>query len=334
MTAGTHAHAVPGTARSQRGVDPRPGGRATSSSSCDCRRRTAPRCASPTSRPVSRSPATADDARPGRRRRRCRPWSRSWCSARSSCTAASPCAATWSSCRTSRGRTPGSAWTGRRHGSCPGDAVRVGADAAWSPGDLVQKALLLGALRAGRHGCRPPGPATTASVARAAAIVLMCWNPWVAERLLHRPVGPGRRVRGAAVGRAGRGPVPRRRTPRAAGPGPAGSAFSALWSPPAALLGVPDRAVRRRGAAHAADARWPLVLSVSVLVSLPWLVPSLLTRRTGSTRPGDQFEAFVARGESRRRGWWPAWCRSAGSGRRPSCPERAHRRRGRPARAR
>ena len=76
-------------------------------------------------------------ARPRRSTWRCRRCSPSSSSGRCSCAAASRCAATWCSCRTSPGRTPGSAWTGRRRGSCPATPcsrlLDVGASrATWS----------------------------------------------------------------------------------------------------------------------------------------------------------------------------------------------------------
>jgi hypothetical protein len=73
-------------------------------------------------------------------------------------------------------------WDGSTSRFVPGDAV-LSVLTLVVPGDLLQKALLLAifvlagtgaGLLVRHHGF----------VARAAAIVLICWNPWVAERLL------------------------------------------------------------------------------------------------------------------------------------------------------
>ena len=165
----------------------------------------------------------------------------------------------------------------------PGDAV-VSVLTSVVPGDLVQKALLLGAFVLGGTGAgllvRHHG-----FVARAAAIVLMCWNPWVAERLL---IGQWGLVVGYAAlpwvvlaAATVRDDV-RRGLPALV----CALGFSALWSPPAALLASLAAlcvvVVRPR-----LDARSPLSPRVSVLVSLPWLVPSLFAsdRVTAHRRP-------------------------------------------------
>ena len=126
-------------------------------------------------------------------------------------------------------------WDGGTARFVPGDAV-LSIVTSVVPGDLLQKVLLLGTfLLAGtgagllvrRHGF----------VARAAAVVVMCWNPWVRRTAADRPVGCRRRLRRPAVGRAGRGTGSRRRTPRASRP-LCWLGFTALWSPPSALAGV------------------------------------------------------------------------------------------------
>ena len=150
--------------------------------------------------------------------------------------------------------------TGRRRGSCPGDAV-LWALTSVVPGDLVQKALLLGALvlggvGAGRlvrhHGFAGPGGRRSCC---------SVWNPWVLERLQHRAVGLGRRLRGAAVRRARGGHGFATTHGRAGRPSCCGSAFTALWSPAVGADRRADGPVRRRGAAPAApDARRSSVL--------------------------------------------------------------------------
>lgn len=183
-------------------------------------------------------------------------------------------------------------WDGATARFVPGDAVLSVATSV-VPGDLLQKALLLGAfvlagtgagLLVRRHGF----------VARSAAVIVMCWNPWVAERLL---IGQW----GVVVGYAALPWVvlaaerlradPRRGIPQLV----CWLGFTALWSPPSALAGALTAlcvvAVRPRVAPLAT------VTIAAVLVNLPWLVPSLLSADRMSTT-GDQFAAFAARGES------------------------------------
>jgi hypothetical protein len=183
-------------------------------------------------------------------------------------------------------------WDGATARFVPGDAVLSVATSV-VPGDLLQKALLLGTfvlagtgagLLVRRHGF----------VARSAAVVVMCWNPWVAERLL---IGQWGVVVGYAalpwvVLAAGqvRDDV-RRGLPALV----CWLGFTALWSPPSALAGALTAlcvvVVRPRVVSIVA------VLVVAVLVSLPWLVPSLLSAGRVDAA-GAQFEVFSARGES------------------------------------
>ena len=175
----------------------------------------------------------------------------------------------------------------------PGDAV-VWALTSVLPGDLVQKALLLGALvlagaGAGRlvaeHGM--PG--------RTAAVVLFVWNPWVLERL---SIGQW----GSVVGYAAL-PYLVLAAARARDDDDVGTwsvltlwlAFTALWSPSSALVGALTAfcvvLTGRR-------ARSVLVtLGLAVVVNLPWLVPSLVNSDRIDS-PGAQFEAFAGRAES------------------------------------
>jgi hypothetical protein len=183
-------------------------------------------------------------------------------------------------------------WDGTTARFVPGDAV-LSALTHLVPGDLVQKALLLGVFVLGGTGAgllvRRHG-----HVARAAAIVVMCWNPWVAERLL---IGQW----GVVVGYAALPWVVLaavRVRDAVAGGVPllvCALAFTALWSPPSALLGVLAAGcvvvVRPRRSALAA------VSGAAVLVNLPWLLPSLLAASRVDAA-GASFEAFVARGES------------------------------------
>jgi hypothetical protein len=174
----------------------------------------------------------------------------------------------------------------------PGDAV-VSMLTSVLPGDLVQKALLLGTFVLAGTGAgllvRHHG-----FVGRAAAVVVMCWNPWVAERLL---IGQWGMVVGYAalpwvvLAAVGVRDDVRRGLPSLV----CWLGFAALWSPPAALLASLAAlcvvVVPPRGGSVGA------VVAGSVLMNLPWLVPSLLAQDR-VTATGDQFAAFVARGES------------------------------------
>jgi hypothetical protein len=174
----------------------------------------------------------------------------------------------------------------------PGDAV-VSLLTAVVPGDLVQKALLLGTfvlagtgtgLLVRHHGF----------VGRAAAIVVVCWNPWVAERLL---IGQWALVVGyAALPWVVMAALKLRDDVRLGLPAlVCWLGFSALWSPPAALLS--SLAALCVVVVHPRAASVAAVVGTSMVVDLPWLVPSLLASDR-VTATGDQFAAFVARGES------------------------------------
>lgn len=162
------------------------------------------------------------------------------------------------------------------------------------PGVLVQKLLLflilvLGGLGAGRMVATQPW------LARAAAITLFVWNPWVAERLL---IGQWAILGGyaalpwvalAAVG------VRDRRARSWAGLFLT-LAVAAVCSPSSGLMaclvavGVVLARPTRRALA--------VVFGSGVVANLPWLVPSLLV--PGGLTGGDSqsFVTFAARGES------------------------------------
>jgi hypothetical protein len=160
------------------------------------------------------------------------------------------------------------------------------------PGWLVQKALLLGALvvggaGAGRLVCEEP------AYARAAAILLFLWNPWIAERL---SIGQWAIVAGycvlpllALAARRVRDDV-RRGWPTLV----LAMVGCAVCSPSSGLMGglVVLVVVLSRP-------RWSslLVAAVTVAVAnLPWLVPSMLL--PASLGQGPEFSAFAARAES------------------------------------
>ena len=68
-------------------------------------------------------------------------------------------------------------WDGSTARFVPGDAV-LSIVTSVVPGDLLQKALLLGTFVLAGTGAGLT--ADHGFVARAAAVVVMCWNPWVA----------------------------------------------------------------------------------------------------------------------------------------------------------
>jgi hypothetical protein len=172
----------------------------------------------------------------------------------------------------------------------PGDAL-LAVVTSVVPGDLLQKALLLGALLLAGTGAGRL-VADRSALGRAAAIVLFTWNPWVLERL---SIGQWGSVVGyaalpyvvlaAVAARDGRG----------RGRLLLWLAFCALWSPAAGVVGALTAfcvvVVGRR-------LRPVLVVAGSaVVVNLPWLGPALVSGDRIAS-PGAQFEAFAARGES------------------------------------
>ena len=183
-------------------------------------------------------------------------------------------------------------WDGSTSRFVPGDAVL--SLLTWMvPGDLVQKGLLLGAFVLAGTGA---GLLVRdhAFVPRAAAVVVMCWNPWVAERLL---IGQWGLVVGyAALPWVVMSAARTRDDVRQGLPGlVCWLGFAAIWSPPAGLAGCLAAACVVAVRPRAVSLLW--VAAASVVVNLPWLVPSLLAAGR-VTATGAQFDAFAARGES------------------------------------
>ncbi|KQZ69959.1 hypothetical protein [Nocardioides sp. Root151] len=177
----------------------------------------------------------------------------------------------------------------------PGDAI------VWllnqlAPGDLVQKALLVGALLAGALGiARLVG--NLSGVARFAAMLVYLWNPWVFERL---SIGQWPMVIGylllpwlvLASLRLTEG-APTRRD---------GAVFvvlmglSAACAPAAGLLACAISGV----VLVVGRVRRVVILgwaATGILVNLPWIVPSLVATESLTATDG-QFSAFAATGES------------------------------------
>ena len=162
------------------------------------------------------------------------------------------------------------------------------------PGALVQKALLLGGFLAGGLGVARV-VREQAWFARAAAITLFCWNPWVHERLL---IGQWAILLGylllpwvaLAALRLRRDP----RDPRGLAPAAVALVLSAVCSPSSGVMAVGVLAVLgltrdRRG--------WWRVALVAVVANLPWLVPALTADAVRVSTDG-VFAGFAARAES------------------------------------
>ncbi|MET7465040.1 hypothetical protein [Nonomuraea sp. NPDC005501] len=181
----------------------------------------------------------------------------------------------------------------------PSDAVVTALSAAL-PGELVQKAVLLGIFVLGCSGAARLVPSDGLGP-RLVAGAFYVWNPYVAERLL---MGQWALLLGYAglpwvVGAVTREPARRGSAwrpavamlPAAVG-GFAAMTVTALTALPVALLiGRPDRSVTA--------GRWRRVVPVAVVLvvfSLPWLVPALL-RPAGVTGDGVGVEAFAARAD-------------------------------------
>lgn len=159
------------------------------------------------------------------------------------------------------------------------------------PGELVQKALLLGGFLAGGLGVGRL-VREQAWFARAAAITLFCWNPWVHERLL---IGQWAILLGyLLLPWVALAALRLRRDPRDVAPAAVVLVLSAVCSPSSgvmavgvlALLGLtPDR----RG--------WWRAAVVAVVANLPWLVPALTADAVRVSTDG-VFAGFAARAES------------------------------------
>ncbi|WP_166139712.1 hypothetical protein [Nocardioides ochotonae] len=161
------------------------------------------------------------------------------------------------------------------------------------PGDLVQKAVLLaaflaGAVGAGRLVDRHPW------YARAAAITLFVWNPWVHERLL---MGQWAILAGyLLLPWVAHAALRARRDLRDGAPPLAVAlVLSAVCSPSSGLMAVLVALVlaARRTRFHV-----PVVLGTGVVANLPWLVPTLLAGRASEVTVAGVFDVFAPRAES------------------------------------
>lgn len=163
------------------------------------------------------------------------------------------------------------------------------------PGALVQKVLLVGGFVAGGLGVARVVE-DQRWFARAAAITLFCWNPWVYERLL---IGQWAILLGyllllpwvaLAARRLRRDPT----DPGNLAPAAVVLVLSAVCSPSSGVMAVVVLAVLGLGR----DPRgWWRVAVLAVVANLTWLVPALTADAARITTDG-VFAGFAARGES------------------------------------
>lgn len=159
------------------------------------------------------------------------------------------------------------------------------------PGALVQKVLLFGGFLAGGLGVARV-VRDQAWFARAAAITLFCWNPWVHERLL---IGQWAILLGyLLLPWVALAALRLRRDPRDVAPAAVALVLSAVCSPSSGVMAVGVLAVLgltrdRRG--------WWRAGLVAVVANLPWLVPALTADAVRVSTDG-VFAGFAARAES------------------------------------
>ena len=157
------------------------------------------------------------------------------------------------------------------------------------PGQVLQRLLLTGGLLLGGTGVgRLAGRHPFA--ARAAAITLFCWNPWVAERLgigqwaillgyllLPWIVLAARRLRA---------------DPGAWAPAALVTVLAAACSPSSGVMAVATLLVLAGG-----RRTWWRIVALGVVANLTWLAPALTATTTDVTTSG-VFAGFAARAES------------------------------------
>lgn len=159
------------------------------------------------------------------------------------------------------------------------------------PGELVQRALLLGGFLAGGLGVARL-VREHAWFSRAAAITLFCWNPWVHERLL---IGQWAILLGyLLLPWVALAALRLRRDPRDVAPAAVVLVLSSVCSPSSGVMAVGVLAVLgltqdRRG--------WWRAALVAVVANLPWLLPALTADAVRVSTDG-VFAGFAARAES------------------------------------
>ncbi|MCR1781558.1 hypothetical protein KVF89_03345 [Nocardioides carbamazepini] len=159
------------------------------------------------------------------------------------------------------------------------------------PGGVVQRLLLVGGFLAGGLGIgRVVGDQRW--YARAAAITLFCWNPWVYERLL---IGQWAILLGyLLLPWVARAALRLRADPRDWGPAAVVLVLSAVCSPSSGLMAIGVLAVLSLGR----DRRtWWRAAVLAVGANLTWALPALTATTARVTTEG-VFEGFAARAES------------------------------------
>lgn len=159
------------------------------------------------------------------------------------------------------------------------------------PGAVVQRLLLVGGLLAGGLGVARL-VADQRWYARAAAITLFCWNPWVYERLL---IGQWAILLGyLLLPWVARAALRLRADPRDVGQAAVLLVLSAVCSPSSGVMAVAVLAVLALGR----DPRqWWRVGALAIGANLTWAVPAL-TAATVTVSTEGVFEGFAARAES------------------------------------
>jgi hypothetical protein len=160
------------------------------------------------------------------------------------------------------------------------------------PGELQQRLLLTGGLLLGGIGVgRVVGRASTP--ARAAAIALFVWNPWVAE---HLAIGQWAILLGyLALPWVALAARRLRADPHDGGPAAVALVVSAVCSPSSGVMAAVTLAVL------GLDRRtWWRVVAIATTANLTWLVPAITatTATTATVTTDGVFRAFAARAES------------------------------------
>ena len=158
------------------------------------------------------------------------------------------------------------------------------------PGSVVQRVLLAAGFVAGGLGTARL-VADRAWYARAAAITLLCWNPWVAERLL---IGQWAILLGyLLLPWVAHAALRLRDQPRDWGPAAVALVLAAVCGPSSGVMAAVVLAILALGR----DRRvWWRAAALALTANLTWAVPALTATATVAT--DGVFTGFAARAES------------------------------------